>query len=235
MAYAWTFGNEAMFRVPGRDRRNFPEIEDETFWAFYETCAPFSMVHVTGFLNVYQALRYIKANALRGSFVECGCHMGGMGLFLALVARHLDLHRRIVLFDTFNGFPLGEKDEFIPDATVISAEQYPSFVRDVRENIRSTLGSTHVIELVEGDVAQTVPVADVDEIALLRLDTDFYASTKIELAHLYPKLMRGGLLTIDDYGVFRGARRATDEYFAQLARPPLLNRIDGAVWSGVKP
>ena len=142
---------------------------------------------------------------------------------------------RIVLFDTFSGFPAGEKDEFIPHAIDVSGPQYRSFLDDVRENIALILGTTHEIELVEGDVAQTVPVADIGEIALLRLETDFYASTNVELAYLYPKLVRGGVLTIDDYGVFRGSRRATDEYFAGLPQPPLLNRIDGAVWSGVKP
>lgn len=71
--------------------------------------------------------------------------------------------------------------------------------------------------------------------ALLRLDTDFYSSTKIELEVLYPQLCPGGVLIVDDYGLFQGARKATDEYFAAADRKPLLNRIDVGVWAGVKP
>ena len=67
------------------------------------------------------------------------------------------------------------------------------------------------------------------------LDTDYYESTAAEFQALYPRLAPGGVLIVDDYGMFDGSRRATDEYFATLSRPPLLNRIDVAVWAGVKP
>lgn len=61
---------------------------------------------------------------------------------------------------------------------------------------------------------------------MLRLDTDFYESTLHELKHLYPRLTPGGVLIIDDYGSFYGARKAVDEYFAERDAPPLLARID---------
>ncbi len=63
-------------------------------------------------------------------------------------------------------------------------------------------------------------------LALLRLDTDWYESTRHELEHLYPRLAAGGVLIIDDYGHWDGARRAVDEYFERQAAPLLLNRID---------
>jgi O-methyltransferase len=69
----------------------------------------------------------------------------------------------------------------------------------------------------------------------LRLDTDDYASTRAELEALYPKLTPGGVLMIDDYGHFRGARRATDEFLEGQPRVPLLHRVSYAVRSGVKP
>ena len=84
-------------------------------------------------------------------------------------------------------------------------------------------------------VEETLPTLDIRIIALLRLDTDFYASTRAELEHLYGKLVRGGVLIVDDYGIVQGSRRATDEFLAGLPAPPLLNRIDGGVWAGVKP
>jgi hypothetical protein len=65
-----------------------------------------------------------------------------------------------------------------------------------------------------------------EHLALLRLDTDWYESTRHELFTLYPRLSTGGVLIIDDYGHWDGARRAVDEYLEQQESPLLLNRID---------
>jgi hypothetical protein len=85
---------------------------------------------------------------------------------------------------------------------------------------------------VEGDVLETLPSHAPEEIALLRLDTDWYESTKHELVHLFPRLVPGGVLIVDDYGHLRGSRQATDEYFAD--RPLLLARTDYSGRVGVK-
>lgn len=89
------------------------------------------------------------------------------------------------------------------------------------------------VHLVAGPVENTLPDAAPEHLALLRLDTDFYSSTAHELAHLYPRLSEQGVLIIDDYGAWRGAKQAVDEYFHD--QPVLLQRID---WTGrlvVKP
>src|SRR5690606_24776929 len=79
---------------------------------------------------------------------------------------------------------------------------------------------------VEGKVEDTIPATVPDRISLLRLDTDWYESTRHELEHLWPLLQPGGVLIIDDYGHFEGARKAVDEYFLDRSDAPLLNRID---------
>jgi O-methyltransferase len=91
------------------------------------------------------------------------------------------------------------------------------------------------IHFVEGAVEDTLPDRAPGEIALLRLDTDWYASTKHELEHLYPRLVAGGVLILDDYGYWQGARRAVDEYFAAKGEPLLLNRIDGTARIAIRP
>jgi O-methyltransferase len=91
------------------------------------------------------------------------------------------------------------------------------------------------IHFVEGPVEETVPGSAPAELALLRLDTDWYESTKHELEHLYPRLARGGVLILDDYGYWQGARRAVDEYLAGLDSPLLLNRIDHTARIALKP
>lgn len=98
---------------------------------------------------------------------------------------------------------------------------------EVSLNLSNTNYPDDNIILVEGKIEETLPGVIPDEIAMLRLDTDWYASTLHELKHLYPRLVRGGVLIIDDYGHWQGAREATDEYFAAEPKPrPFLHRID---------
>jgi uncharacterized heparinase superfamily protein len=91
------------------------------------------------------------------------------------------------------------------------------------------------VRLVKGVVAQTIPTAAPASIALLRLDTDFYESTRHELEHLYPRLSSGGVLIIADYGHWQGARQSVDEYFGTLPDAPLLARIDYTGRIAIKP
>jgi hypothetical protein len=75
-------------------------------------------------------------------------------------------------------------------------------------------------------VEDTIPARAPDSISVLRLDTDFYASTRHELTHLWPRLTAGGILIVDDYGHFEGARKAVDEFFAERGERPFLHRVD---------
>ena len=96
----------------------------------------------------------------------------------------------------------------------------------VRETVLSTGYPEEQVHIVRGPVEDTIPGKAPERLALLRLDTDWYESTYHELVHLYPRLSVGGVLIIDDYGHWEGARRAVDEYFAAAGSRPLLNRID---------
>ena len=90
------------------------------------------------------------------------------------------------------------------------------------------------VHFVPGPVEQTLPDHAPDPIAILRLDTDWYASTRHELEHLFPRVAPGGVLIVDDYGHWEGARRAVDEYFARSDDRILLQRIDYTGRIGVK-
>jgi hypothetical protein len=234
-ASAAVLGDE-LDRLPGRMRSSFPEIADEVFWKLYAAASPFSLLHVTGFYNIYQSMHYIRRNDLAGDLVECGCFLGGVGIFMALLREILAMtDRTIWLLDTFEGFPDGQEDCLLGMDTPVQSVRFANFRTDVEENFLHCHLPCHNLRLVEGPVEETLPTLDIRIIALLRLDTDFYASTRAELEHLYGKLVRGGVLIVDDYGIFQGSRRATDEFLAGLPAPPLLNRIDGGVWAGVKP
>ena len=90
----------------------------------------------------------------------------------------------------------------------------------------ATTGYPGPIHYVQGKVEDTVPGAGPEQIALLRLDTDWYESTLHELVHFFPRLVPGGVLIIDDYGWWKGARKAVDEYFEANRVQILLNRMD---------
>jgi hypothetical protein len=105
----------------------------------------------------------------------------------------------------------------------------------VRATLAETRYPTSRIHLVKGRVEDTIPAAAPQSIALLRLDTDWYESTRHELVHLYPRLAPNGILIIDDYGHWDGARRAVDEYFQQHGPRPFLSRVDYTGRLAVKP
>ena len=147
------------------------------------------------------------------------------------------LDRELFLFDTFDGMPAaGQHDRLFTGETVADlldttsgvAERVRAYasLADVRRNMLTVGYPEERIHFLPGKVEDTVPSRAPSQIALLRLDTDWYESTRHELVHLFPRLSKGGVLIIDDYGDWQGARRAVDEYVAQCAAPILLNRID---------
>jgi hypothetical protein len=92
------------------------------------------------------------------------------------------------------------------------------------------------MHFVQGAVEKTLREHELPpSIAVLRLDTDWYESTKVEMEVLYPRLARGGVLMIDDYGHYAGSRRAVDEYFSEAGIVPLLQPIDYTGRIFVKP
>ena len=221
--------------LPTRRRETFPEIDDATFWAFYDRCKDYSLVHVTGFYNVFQSFHYLAANRIGGNAVECGCFLGGIAMFMGLMREELALSgMEIILFDTFRGAPVGSTDVVL-GTPFVEPRELPSYRDVVPATIARVVGSLDRYRFVEGLVEVTLRETETGDLALLRLDTDYYSSTAVEFEVLYPRLVSGGVLIVDDYGMFQGSRRATHEYFARLDRPPLLNRIDTAVWAGVKP
>lgn len=142
-----------------------------------------------------------------------------------------DTSRYLYLYDTFEGMPAPtDKDIDLFGGTaqaIMDNTQGPFLKADLettRRNMNQTGYPASRICLVPGRVEETVPASSPERIALLRLDTDWYDSTRHELVHLFPRLSRGGVLIIDDYGHWQGARKATDEYFSD--KPILLNRMD---------
>jgi hypothetical protein len=106
-----------------------------------------------------------------------------------------------------------------------SAVRFAS-LSEVRSSMASTGYNPDRMRFVRGKGEKTIPSGAPETIALLRLETDRYESTRHELEHLFPRLAPGGILIFDDYGAWPGARKATDEFIESYAPRLFLNWID---------
>lgn len=212
-----------------------PLESDPAYAEIIAKVEPFTM---TGFDRVgalMDAVRYLTKARIPGAIVECGVWRGGSMMAAALTLLEAGDIRDLYLFDTFAGMTEpGERDidhvgvDARPVFTRMAADDHNAWcyasLGDVRQNLRSTGYPEDRCHFIQGDVLQTLPAAETGQIALLRLDTDWYASTWHELTHLYPRIAKAGVLIIDDYGHWNGCRQAVDEYFADQA--VLMARID---------
>ena len=153
----------------------------------------------------------------------------------------LGAFRDLWLFDTFEGMPPPSANDVAFDNTTAAqllatdaASRCEAAIREVRDVLLGTGYPEDRIHCVKGRVEDTIPGQGPPSIALLRLDTDWYESTWHEWVHLFPRLVRGGVVIIDDYGHWQGARKATDDYLAAHGIPLFLSRIDYTGRIGVK-
>jgi O-methyltransferase len=239
------------FRAFGFDVIHFPPRDQECPPDFGKQEAevlravrPWTMTSPERIYALIQAVRYVSTNGIAGAIVECGVWKGGS---MAAVARTLlqmkDVSRDLYLFDTFEGMSeptVNDIDYSGKRANEVMQENSGFRCADaplerVKEVLLDTGYPKDKIHFVPGKVEDTVPGSAPDAISLLRLDTDWYESTKHELVHLFPRLARAGVIIIDDYGHWRGSRQACDEYFAENRVPLLLNRIDYTGRIALKP
>lgn len=204
-------------------------------------------------LATMDAVEHVVRNGIDGALAECGVWRGGSVLAMVRTLQRCGANDRdIYLFDTFEGMTA-------PSELDVSSYHEPAletWQRDqaagrqswdwffdpslynlgtVQQLLLSTGYPPERLHFVVGPVEQTLPEQAPDQIAVLRLDTDWYESTKHEMEHLYPRVSPGGVLIIDDYGHWDGAKRAVDEYFEQGVPRPLLCRTDYTGRIGTKP
>lgn len=213
-------------------------IEDD-FIEIFKKCKNYTMTNWARMYSLYKSVEYIVKNDIFGDIVECGVWRGGSALVVAETLVLLEDYKRdIYLFDTYKGMTeptLGvDVDNYGEEAHLLWKQRsagghndwcYAS-VEDVKKNMSLSGYPSDKLHFVIGDVLETVPDSGIHSIAILRLDTDWYESTKIELEVLYPKLSKSGVLILDDYGDWLGAKKAVDEYFIGEKTFPLLQRID---------
>ena len=187
-----------------------------------------SMVSSDRLWAVIQATKYIIKNEIEGDFIECGVWRGGCSLAMAMVLDDLKADRKIFLYDTFAGMTKPTKHDinYQENSAINKFEKTKrdndssdwcfASIEDVKEQFKK-VGLEEKAIFIKGDVLKTLKEENnlPKKISLLRLDTDWYESTKYEMEILFPKLQKNGVLLIDDYGHWKGSRKAVDEYLTK--------------------
>lgn len=218
----------------GYEVRQFPQDITKEDMEIINYSIKYTVLDHSTIKSMIDAVKYLESNNIKGSFVECGVLKGGMIIAMIKTLQQLGINdREFYLYDTFYG--MANPSEFdtrvsgeagVTGKTVIDNKNLLGIpLPQVKKNVLGTGYDASKIHFVEGMVEDTLPKNDLHDIALLRLDTDFYNSTKAELEYLYPKLSTNGILIIDDYGVWAGAKKATDEYFIKNQEQIFLSRI----------
>jgi O-methyltransferase len=218
-------------------------VSNKDFSVFEDTVIAkvknFTMTSPERIVSLIRAVEYINTNNIKGDIVECGVWKGGsIGACLLTLIKLNKLDTKIWLYDTFEGMNAPTNFDLDINGNLAFERMQNEDIEDswlwakaelnlVKQNINTFQYPQENINYIKGIVEETLLSDEIpNEIALLRLDTDWYESTKIELEVLYPKLVSGGVLIIDDYGHWGGCKMAVDEFFGKMDFIPFFNRID---------
>lgn len=222
-----------------KKKNQIPLDMEKSFRKIYKKCENYTMTSIERMFSLFKAVEYIVKNEVSGDIVECGVWRGGSMMLTALNLIKLnDIERKIYLYDTYEGMSSPtNKDIKISNnelAIDIMKNKFDnenkkwsySPIEVVKKNLFSTKYPRNNLIFVKGKVEHTIPMTTPKKISILRLDTDWYESTYHELNHLFPKLVKNGILILDDYGHWKGAKDAADKYFVENNIKIFLIRID---------
>ena len=237
-----------------RDQKKFKKFSDQTekFDAEAQDTLRqvwnYTMVQPDMLFVLIESVRYVHRNSVPGAIVECGVWRGGAVMAAAMTFMQLGVgDRNFFLYDTFTGMTKPGVNDFSIDGSVDSREEFRrkqtgpnasdwccAGLEEVECNLARTGYNLGRFVIVQGKVEDTIPATLPNEIGILRLDTDWYASTRHEMEHLFPRLVSKGVFIVDDYHTWAGSQRAVDEYLGTANITMLLTKVGGGV-VGIKP
>ncbi len=235
VSLAWKFNRKMFFRY---------EIA-KSFLILYKKCKNFTMTSLQRMNALYKATEYVIKNKIPGDIVECGVWKGGSMMLTSLILlKSNEINRKIYLYDTYEGMSK-PTDHDVSFDNIKAQNNKNKFkkekiqwvfapLEEVKQNLYSTGYPKENLIFIKGKVENTIPGTIPNKISILRLDTDWYESTYHELNHLFPLLSENGILIIDDYGYWKGAKEATDKYIKENKIKIFLNRIDFSGRIGIK-
>ncbi len=175
---------------------------------------------------LHRAVKYVVAQTIPGDVVECGTARGGSAALMGLTLKQLGASERTLwVFDTFEGLPPPTADD--PDFEI--AKLHTGTCLGTIEEVTASFQRLAILDrtkFIKGLFQDTLCATNVGNIAVLHIDGDWYGSVKACLENLYDKVAEGGVIQIDDYGFWKGARKAVDEFFASRSIISELKRVD---------
>jgi hypothetical protein len=240
------------------NRHLFHLIIDENWFSLYKHLCT---IKQQPFLDGSDAVRYVLRNKIKGAFVECGVEYGRMEKIWIDELRMNSEERDIYLYDTFSGMTVPSAKDYLSDDYLCdsmrnqfnhrgSVMNYWNVhkisntlnewcycpLQNVKNNIEGSGYNDSLLHYVVGDVCVTLTNNDniPNEISILRLDTDWYESSKFELIKLYDKVSDGGIIIFDDYYLWNGQQKATDEYFNEIDKYYNFYKIDSKTAAIIK-
>ena len=209
-------------------------VSPSEFSAMYRQVRAHTMCSNARLRGLYRALQYVVGGGIPGDVVECGTARGGSAALMALTLRHLGSRRNLWLFDTFEGLPAPTSKD--PDFEL--AALFTGTCLGTLDEVRGLFDRLNVaddVHFVKGLFQETLPLAPLSQIALLHIDGDWYESVRACLDSLYDKVVPHGVIQLDDYGYWQGARKAVDEFLDERGIQAPLQRLDYSGRFFIKP
>jgi len=198
-----------------------------------------TMLPYVNLVTLYEQIMYCEKGNIEGDFVECGVWKGGaVGLMALANLKNGSIRRNLHLFDAFEEIcaPNKEMDgdvgikevkqvlgknaltngELVPLRGIYDKFGGPGDINECKRLIEFTIGyPANYVNYHKGWFQDTIPIKsqEIGKIAILRLDGDWYESTKVCLENLYDKVVPNGIIIFDDYGTYAGCKKAVDEFF----------------------
>jgi Macrocin-O-methyltransferase (TylF) len=207
---------------------------NEPFAKIYRQIRAFTMCSNSRLRGLHSAVRDVVTKNIPGDLVECGTARGGSACLMGLTLKELGAKRLLWVFDTFDGIPAPTADD--PDFQI--ARLYAGSFRGSLEEVNALFdahGISAQCRLVKGRFQETLSESGVRQIAVLHIDGDWYDSVKTCLDHFYDRVSPGGVIQIDDYGHWEGARKAVDEFIKKRSISSPLRSLDYSGRQFVKP
>ena len=193
--------------------RGYNRFSDDSFARLYREVRPYTMSTDRRLRGLYAAVQQVATDKIPGDVVECGTARGGSAALLGMAIREAGYPRTLWVFDTFEGIPPPTTADPDHDIAALYTGDFRGEIEQVQDLFKR-VGILDQSRLVKGLFQDTVPRCDVGSIAVLHLDGDWYESVKVCLDHLYDRVSPGGVIQIDDYGHWEGARKAVHEFLA---------------------
>lgn len=204
------------------------QIEEGKIWPKYAD----TMIGLRRLDNLLYCVETVLKEDIEGDLIETGVWRGGACIFMrGILAAHGDTRRKVYVADSFEGLPRPDPGKYPAD----NLDQHHQIEHlavsqaEVENNFKKYGLLDEQVVFLKGWFKDTLPQAEMEKLAVLRLDGDMYESTMDALSNLYPKLSRGGFCIVDDYAL-AGCRSAVDEFRASAGISEPMHELD---WTGV--